>query len=172
MKIPGFKKNTQKAPQQSVEQERLDEGLGRRRGLGGKGCGIVLLILILFIGSPFWWSTVKRNYTIRAQVSQGMTEAFRVRAAVEEYQKSHGELPANNEEAGLPPPNEISGKYVSQIAVEGGELVVVYGNKADEKIAGKTLLLVPDTSNSAEFSWTCTSVDIPDKWLTSMCQTP
>ncbi len=172
MKIPGWTKNTQDESQQSIEQERLEEGFGRRRGLGGNGCGIVLLILIVFIGSPFWWNTAKRNYTIRAQVSQGMTEAFRVRSAVEEYLKSHGELPANNEEAGLPPPYEISGKYVSQIAVEDGELVVVYGNNADEKIAGKKLMLVPDTSKSPEISWTCTGVDIPDKWLTSMCQTP
>ena len=122
MKIPGWTKNTQDEPQQSIEHERLEKGF-RRRGLGGNGCGVVLLILIVFIGSPFWWSTAKRNYTIRAQVSQGMTEAFRVRSAVEEYLKSHGELPANNEEAGLPPPYEISGKYVSQIVVEDGELL-------------------------------------------------
>ena len=66
---------------------------------------------------------------------------------------------------------EITDDYVSQIAVEDGEVIVVYGNKAREQIAGKTLTLVPDASNSPEVSWTCNSLDIPDKWLTSMCRT-
>jgi hypothetical protein len=51
-------------------------------------------------------------------------------------------------------------------------LVVVYGNKAREQIAGKRLMLVPDTSKNPELTWTCNSLDIPDKWLTSMCRTP
>ena len=80
MKIPGWTKNTQKDSQESIEHERLEEGVGRRRGLGGNGCGIVLLILIVFIGSPLWWKIAKRNYTIRAQVTVGMMEAFPVRS--------------------------------------------------------------------------------------------
>ena len=170
MKIPGWTKNTKDEPQQSIEHERLDKLFSPRRGLGGIGCGVIVLIWL--IGSSFWWTTSKRNYSIRAQVSVGMALAFGVRSAVEEYVKDHGEFPANNEQAGLPPPNEITGDYVSQVAIEDGMLVVVYGNKAREQIAGKRLMLVPDTSKNPELTWTCNSLDIPDKWLTSMCRTP
>ena len=169
MKIPGRKKTTREEPQQPLEHERLDELFSSRR-VKGIGCGVVVLIVL--IGSQFIWSTARRDYSIRAEVSQGMNLAFRVRSAVEEYLGDHGELPANNEEAGLPPPNEISDNYVSQVGVEDGEIVVVYGNKAHEKIAGKKLMLVPDTSNALEFSWTCNSYDIQDKWLSSTCRTP
>jgi hypothetical protein len=111
VKIPGWTRNKQEEPQQAIEHERLEELFSPRRGLGGIGCGVIVLILL--IGSSFWWTTSKRNYSIRAQVSVGMALAFGVRSAVEEYVKDHGELPANNEQAGLPPPNEITGDYVS-----------------------------------------------------------
>ena len=170
MKIPGWGKSTREEPQQPIEHERLDGLFSPRRRLGGIGCGVIVLIWLF--GSSLWWTTSKRNYSIRAQVSAGMTVAFRVKSAVEEYIKSHGELPANNEEAGLPPPNEIIDDYVSQVTVKDGELVIVYGNKAREQIVGKKLMLVPDTSKSPKVSWTCNSLDIPDKWLTPMCRTP
>ena len=169
MKIPGRRKIARQEPQQPLEHERLDELFSPRR-VQGIGCGVIVLIVL--IGSQFIWSTARRDFSIRAEVTQGMAQAFRVRLAVEEYLGDHGELPANNEEAGLPPPNEISDDYVSQVGVEDGEIVVVYGNKAHEKIAGKKLMLVPDTSNGLEFSWTCNSYDIQDKWLSSTCRTP
>ena len=96
--------------------------------------------------------------------------AYRVRTAVEVYVEDHGELPASNEDAGLPPASEISGDYVSQIGIEGGEIVVVYGKEADPRIVGKTVVFVPDVSNHPDVSWTCSSPGIPDKYLTATCQ--
>jgi len=169
MKIPGWRKTGREEPQQPLEHERLDELFVSRR-VKGIGCGVIVLMVL--IGSQFIWSTARRDYSIRAEVTQGMLMAFRVRSAVEEYLRDHGELPANNEEAGLPPPNEISDNYVSQVGIEDGEIVVVYGNTAHEKITGKKLMLVPDTSNGLELSWTCNGYELQDKWLSPTCRTP
>ena len=170
MKLPGRTESTPEDPQQPIEHERLEELFDTRRGVRGIGCGVIVLIVL--IGSSLMWTTSRRDYSIRAEVSQGMALGFRVRSAVAEYLRDHGELPANNEEAGLPSPNEVSGDNVSQVGVEDGKVVVVYGNDAHENIAGKKLTLVPDASKSPELSWTCKSLDIPDKWLSSTCRTP
>lgn len=168
MQIPGRTKTTQEEPQQPIEHEPLEETSGSRRGARAIGCGVI--VLVMFVGSPFMWSKIKLDYSIRAEVFQGFSLTYSVRSAIEEHFKDHGELPANNEEAGLPLPQEINDNYVSQVGVAEGEVVVVYGNKAHEKIAGKKLTLVPDASTAPEFSWTCSSLEIPDKWLVASCR--
>ena len=156
--------------QQPIEHERLDERHSSGGGVARRiGCGFVVIVIWL-VGSTVGWSILKRDYTIKAQVSEGVSLAYRVRNAAEAYAEVHGELPLNNEDAGLPPASEIGGKYVSQIRIENGEIVVVYGKKADTRIVGKTVVFVPDMSNHPDVSWTCSSPGIPDKWLTSMCR--
>ncbi len=131
------------------------------------GCG--LLIIILIGGLAFFYDLAKRNYTIRAQVSAGLAMSYSARTLVEQYLADHGELPASNEDVGLPPAGENSGNYVSQLGIEDGKIVIIYGNKAKEKIQGMHLLFVPDVSNPAEVSWQCSSPDIPDIWLIEQC---
>lgn len=152
--------------QQPLEHERLDTGFPPR----SKGIGCGLLVIALIVGSVVITDRAKHDYTIRAQVSEGLNLAHRVRVAVEGYVEDYGELPANNEDAGLPPASEISGSYVSQIGIEDGEIVIVYGKKIDTRVVGKTIVLVPDVSNHPDISWTCSSPDIPNKWLTSACR--
>lgn len=129
-----------------------------------------LVVVIFLVGSEVFWSTAKRDYTIRAEVSEGVNLAYGARTAVEVYIEDHGELPGGNEEAGMPPASEINSKYVSRIDIDGGEIVVVYGKKADMGIVGKTIVFVPDISNHPNVSWTCSSPGIPDKWLPSRCR--
>ena len=155
-----------KKQKQSLEHERLDKLYPRL----SKGIGCGLLFMILIGGSAVFWDLSKRNYTIRAQVTVGLARAYSVRIVVEQYLADHGELPASNEDVGLPPAGENSGKYVSQLGIEDGKIVIIYGNKAKEKIHGKHLLFVPDVSNPAEVSWQCSSPDIPDKWLIKQCR--
>jgi len=169
MKIPGWLKITRGKPEQPLEHERLHELFGRRRGGRRIGCGV--LVLGLIAGSQFMWTKGRQDYTIRAQVSEGVNLSYSVRSAIEEYFNNQSELPANNDEADLPMPGKINGNYVSQVSVKDGEIVVVYGNNAHENVAGKTLLFVPDASKGPEFSWTCSSLEIPDKWLSSRCRT-
>ena len=154
-----------KKQKQSLEHERLDKLYPRL----SKGIGCGLLFMILIGGLAFFYDLAKRNYTIRAQVSAGLAMSYSARTLVEQYLADHGELPASNEDVGLPPAGENSGNYVSQLGIEDGKIVIIYGNKAKQKIHGKHLLFVPDVSNPVETSWQCSSPDIPDKWLTEQC---
>lgn len=129
------------------------------------GCGIIFLMVL--VGSQFMWTNARQDYSIRAQASEGITLSYSVRRTLEDYFKDRGDFPANNEEAGLPPANELSGNYVSQISVRDGDIVVIFGNNEHENIAGKKPTLVPDVSKSPKVSWVCSNLDIPDKWLTS-----
>ena len=155
-----------KNQKQSLEHERLDKLYPPR----SKGIGRGLLVIVFIAGAWFFADQAKRDYIIRAQVSAGMNMSYSVRTALEQYLADHGELPASNEDLGLPPAAENSSDYVSQLGIEDGTIVIIYGNKAREKINGKHLLLVPDVSNPAEVSWQCSSPDIPDKWLTEQCR--
>ncbi len=155
--------------QQPTEHERLDKFDNSGGGVARRiGCG--LLVVIFLVGSTVMWKTLKRDYTTKSQDSNGVGLGYRVRNAVEEYVEVHGKLPASNEDAGVPPASEIGGNYVSRIAIEDGDIVIVYGKNADTRIVGKTIVFVPDDSNDPDVSWTCSSPDIPDKWLTSSCR--
>ena len=155
--------------QQPIEHERLDERYSSGGGVTRRiGCGLVVVIFL--VGAVMWSTRAKRDFIIGAEVTEGVALAYHVSTAVEAYVEVHGELPLSNEDAGLPPASEISGEYVSQIGIEDGEIVVVYGKKADTRIVGKTIVLVPDVSNYADVSWTCGSPGIRDKWLTSSCR--
>lgn len=155
---------------QPIEHERLEKLQSTRRRFLGRSGWVFLAGLIILVGSPIMWSKLKGDYTIRAQVSAGTNVAFRVRSAVEAYVEKHDELPASNEDAGLPPANEISDRYVGQIGIHDGQIIVVYGKAADARIVGKTIVFVPGFSDQSDISWTCSSPDLPAKWLPSMCQ--
>ncbi len=155
-----------KKQKQSLEHEQLDKLYPPR----SKGIGRGLLVIVFIAGAWFFADEAKRDYIIRAQVSAGMVMSYSVRTLVEQYLADNGELPASNEDVGLPPASESSGDYVSQLGIEDGKIVIIYGNKAKEKIHGKHLLFVPDVSNPAEVSWQCSSPDIPDKWLVERCR--
>ena len=117
-----------------------------------------------------------QDYTIRAQVSEGLNLAGGAKAAVTEYYQDSGNLATTNDEAGLETNTEIQGKYVGQIGVGGdgsgvnGEIEVTYGNSVNAAISGDTLILTPDTSNAGSVVWTCTSPDISNKHLPASCR--
>ena len=135
-----------------------------------KGIGRGLLVIVLIAGVWFLADEAKRDYIVRAQVSSGLAMAYGVRNVLEQYLADHGELPAGNVDAGLPLAGENGGDYVSELGIEDGKIVIIYGNKANQKVHGKRLLYVPDVSSPAEVTWQCSSPDIPDKWLNEPCR--
>ena len=54
-----------------------------------------------------------QDYTIRAQVSEGLNLSAGAKAAVTEFFQDQGAFPANNVEAGIETPGNILGKYVT-----------------------------------------------------------
>jgi len=110
-----------------------------------------------------------QDYTIRAQVSEGLNLSGGAKAAVSEYTMDRGAFPANNDQAGLSAAGSISGKYVSGVTVATGVITVTYGNDAHALINGDTLLMTPQT-NPGSIEWLCTSLTIENKHLPAACR--
>ena len=128
-----------------------------------------------------------QDYTIRAQVSEGLSLGSGARTAVTEYYQQHGEWPADNEEAGLADEEDISSKYVESVTVSAvagdedtagaGVITVEFGGTdAHAELTEKKLTLVADTTSAGAIDWECggtagsaeTTVD--DKYLPSSCR--
>jgi len=112
-----------------------------------------------------------QDYTIRAQVSEGINLASGAKAAISEYFMDSGVLPASNADAGLEAAANISGNYVSQVAVgAAGVVTVTYsGPEVNAQIAGQTLTLTP-TTNAGSVQWQCASGTLQPKHVPSACR--
>jgi len=119
-----------------------------------------------------------QDYTIRAQVSEGLNLSGGAKAAVTEYFQDRGTMPTNNTDAGLSTPaTQIAGKYVSSVQVGGsGVITVTYGGIAAEAhsvISGQSLQMTPSTAQAGSVSWDCASAGalIANKHLPAACRT-
>ncbi len=113
-----------------------------------------------------------QDYTIRAQVSEGLNLSGGAKAAVTEYFQDRGILPADNSTAGLELAANIQGKYVLQVTVTAGVIDVQYGKSAHATISGMAIQLTPDTTSAGSVQWICDSAatEIADKHLPAACR--
>ena len=115
-----------------------------------------------------------QDYTIRAQVSEGLNLAAGAKAAITEYFQDSGGFPTTNTSAGVSAATTIVGNYVSGVAIGGaGVITVTYnGPRVNQTIAGDTLQLIPGT-NTGSVDWTCSSGGgsaLQAKYLPSSCR--
>jgi type IV pilus assembly protein PilA len=94
-----------------------------------------------------------QNYTIRAQVTEGLTLADGWKTAIAEYYANVGTMPAAI--ANLAGTSSSVGKYESGIVVSSGSIVITYGNSANTKISGSKLGLIPYTNANNDVLWQC-----------------
>ena len=113
-----------------------------------------------------------QDYTIRAQVSEGLNLAGGAKAAVSEYTMDTGDFPTDNAEAGLAAAGDIDGKYVTDVTVANGLITVGFGGSAHTTLAAGELDLSPVTS-AGSVEWICranATNDILDKHLPAACR--
>ncbi|MBT8080296.1 MAG: pilin [Gammaproteobacteria bacterium] len=112
-----------------------------------------------------------QDYTIRAQVSEGLNLSGGAKAAVTEYYQDQGTFPATNNEAGVEAAGNIVGKYVTQVAVgANGVISVTYGGDANTNIAGEVLTMTP-TDQQGSVEWACAGTgNLVAKWLPAACR--
>ena len=100
-----------------------------------------------------------QNYTIRAQVTEGLTLADGWKTAIAEYYANTGNWPTIANLAGTT--NSI-GKYEQSITVAtGGVITILYGNQANSKIIGCSLSLLPFTNANNDVLWECGNSGTP-----------
>lgn len=137
----------------------------------GPGGGASLLVTVAMIGILAAIAIpAYQDYTIRAQVSEGLNLSGGAKIAVTEFVQDFSEWPTDNESAGLSPSEQISGKYVIGVSIEDGVVIISYGNNAHASIQGQSLMLVPDASSLPRVTWDCYSPDLANKWLPATCR--
>lgn len=110
-----------------------------------------------------------QDYTIRAQVSEGLSLSSAAKATVSEYYTQRGTFPTDNADAGLEAAGNIVGRYVSSVAVGGALITVTYGNDAHAIIKTNIVTLIA-TDHLGSIGWVCAGVGISDKHLPSACR--
>ena len=103
-----------------------------------------------------------QDYTIRAQVSEGLNMASETKVDVQNAFRRTRSAPADRLAAGLSAaPADSAGKYVASLDVAAGTILVTYGENANQMIAGRTLALQPYVLNDDSVVWRCAHGSIP-----------
>ena len=106
-----------------------------------------------------------QDYTIRAQVSEGLNLAAAAKAAVAEDFLNEGIPPVDRFDAGMSKnPTDTSGKYVQSVGVANGVITITYGNEANAQITAggqNTLTLTPYESVDLSVVWRCGYAPVP-----------
>ena len=113
-----------------------------------------------------------QDYTIRAQVSEGLNLSGGAKAAVTEFFQDRGSFPATNSRAGLASSGSITGKYVDDISSAGGVITIQYGFDAHQVISGDSIDMSPIT-HAGSVEWVCHTGGgtIANKHLPAACRT-
>ena len=97
------------------------------------------------------------DYTVRAQISEGISVSSGAKTAVSEFFMNRGTFPSNNLLAGVADAGDISGKYVTSVTVASNVLTIQYGNEANQVIDTETITLTADTTSPGRVLWVCAS---------------
>ena len=129
-----------------------------------------------------------QNYTIRTQVTEGLSLADGWKTAISEFYDQNGAFPTGSSAAGSATQiaeSAVTGKYVSAIAIAApGQIQITYnGVQVNKKIAGMFLSLSPGLDANNDIVWVCgtatppaltvpapaTTTNIPNQYLPSAC---
>jgi type IV pilus assembly protein PilA len=99
-----------------------------------------------------------QNYTIRAQITEGLNLADGWKTAIAEYYAIYGNWPSGSNLTGT---SSSSSKYVSGISVTSGTIQISYGNQVNSKVNGSQLALRPYTDSNSDVIWQCGTATLP-----------
>jgi type IV pilus assembly protein PilA len=99
-----------------------------------------------------------QNYTIRAQVTEGLNLADAWKTAIAEYYANTGGWPSTSNLTGT---TASISKYVSSVGVTGGTIQIVYGMQVNSKISGSKLSIAPYTNANNDIVWVCGTAATP-----------
>lgn len=119
-----------------------------------------------------------QDYTIRAQVSEGLSLASGSKVAVTEYFQQKGTMPTTNDEAGVADPADIQGNYVASVTITADGVITALFDQDDPQEAnasleGAELILTPSTNIPGAVAWACSGgavLSTNPQWLPSSCR--
>lgn len=108
-----------------------------------------------------------QDYTVRAQVTEGLSLASAAKTAISEFFATNGTLPTSNSMAGIAQSASISGNHVDFVNINtGGSIVVQFSATA---INGETIVLSP-TAADGRVVWDCNGGSLEAKFRPSSCR--
>jgi type IV pilus assembly protein PilA len=99
-----------------------------------------------------------QNYTIRAQITEGLNLADGWKTAIAEYYANYGVWPSTVNLTGTTNSNS---KYVSSLGVTGGTIQITYGVQVNQKVSGMGLAIAPYTNGNNDIIWLCGTASAP-----------
>jgi type IV pilus assembly protein PilA len=100
-----------------------------------------------------------QNYTIRSQVTEGLSIGDGWKTAIAEYYANNGTWPT---QANLTGTSVSIGKYETSVTVvAGGTIQSTYGGQANATIAGQILGVVPALDANKDIIWVCGTKTVP-----------
>ena len=97
-----------------------------------------------------------QDYTLRAQVSEGLNLARPLREAIADQYQNTGQIPDSRTDIGMSfEPADSSGSYVAGIDVSGGRIEITYGNRANAQLEGAVVALTPYETADGQVVWRC-----------------
>jgi type IV pilus assembly protein PilA len=108
-----------------------------------------------------------QNYTIRSQVTEGLSLADGWKTSISEYYAQNGSFPASSSTSGgagtIAVSGASTGKYVGTIAITtGGDIIVTYtGSQVNAKLSGQVLGLYPGLDANYDVVWVCGTAATP-----------
>jgi len=124
---------------------------------------VAIIAILAAIAIPAY-----QDYTIRAQVTEGLSLASGSKTAVAEYYQNRGSYPTTNSLAGVADAASIFGNFTTLTTIALGTITVTYGNNANAKILASTIQLIP-TDRGGSTEWDCSST-ILDRYLPTQCR--
>ena len=114
-----------------------------------------------------------QNYTIRAQVTEGLNLADGWKTSVGEFYAQNGGFPqsvtatpASASQTVIYQPGATTGKYVSDVTVTKGAIQITYSSTgqyvANSALNGAILGLTPYLSKNNDIVWICGTAKIPN----------
>src|SRR5215831_14923816 len=100
-----------------------------------------------------------QDYTVRAQVTEGLNLSSALKASVSEAFAQNGTWPADNAAIGLVNGAGPSGKYASDVEVGAGTITITYAgaqvNANALPAAGNKVSIKPMVSPNGDVVWNC-----------------
>lgn len=115
---------------------------------------VAIIGILAAVGLPAY-----QDYTVRAQVSEALVLSGALKLSINEYYSIRGSWPANNSTIGIS--DSIGGSYVTSITSSTGQIIIVFGNKAHQKLVtpGQNILTITPAikliNNNSIVSWVC-----------------
>jgi len=101
-----------------------------------------------------------QDYTIRAQIAEGLTVASPIQIAVAEYYGETGSFPValtgGSAANALNFVTTMTGNYTSSVNIpSAGQIQIIFGNKANKLVSGSVLYLNAYVTTAGDIDWVC-----------------